>query len=88
MKIIDWFFRPKLSPLKRELKNLYNNITRTETLLGIMNDEFWRDGGVCCPYCGCPGYRELTYKNERREERVKQIKYKLQKLAKTRDAPV
>jgi hypothetical protein len=46
----------KPSPLRIELKNLERNLASTEEHLSEVSEEFWRDGGVCCPCCGVPGH--------------------------------
>lgn len=67
------------SPLKFELRNLERNILETDARMQEVEREFWANGGVCCPGCGVPGWHELTEKQERRRERVKQIHTKLEK---------
>jgi hypothetical protein len=71
------FRREKLSPLRVELNNLVRSVERTERYLDRMGVEFWADGGVCCPSCGCPDYSELMGKQERREKRIAYLKRKL-----------
>ena len=68
---------PRMSPLKTELDNLLTNIKRTKRLMEKIEAAFWRDGGICCPGCGCPGYRDLESKQERREKRIEEIRAKL-----------
>lgn len=63
------------SLLKQELENLYKQINRTEDRLHDMARKEWN--GICCPSCGVPGYSDLVEKNDRRRERIEQIKLKL-----------
>jgi 50S ribosomal subunit-associated GTPase HflX len=63
--------------LQIELANLQRNLDLTEAYMGEVAEEFWRNGGVCCPSCGVPGYSELVNKQIRRMDRVVQIKKKL-----------
>ena len=65
------------SSLKAELANLELNLATTYTFMSELAEEFWDNGGVCCPSCGVPGYSELLLKQERREARIAQIKKKL-----------
>lgn len=86
MKFIDWLRlrsclrkRPRPSPLKTELRALQENYKRTEEKMRRLSSDFWERGGVCCPFCGVLGYSELAEKQERREDRMKQIKDKLKR---------
>ena len=75
-----WRFQLKrkpVSPLHRELSDLKTAFAKTDLLLERMSDDFWRGGGVCCPECGVEGYRELGWKQERREKRIRQLEKKL-----------
>ena len=65
--------------LKKELECLLANISRTEDYMGELADEFWSNGGICCPSCGVRGYSELELKQERRYQRVNEIKQKIAK---------
>jgi hypothetical protein len=71
-------FRPKhLSPLQQELVNLNRSIDSTDVNLSYLASKFWRDGGICCPDCGVPGFSDLVAKQERRHKRVAEIEAKL-----------
>ncbi len=74
-----WFFGPRrrLSPLKIELANLRRVYASDEMRLSSMADDFWQNGGICCPGCGMPGYRDLEEKQERRLCRMSGIEQKL-----------
>ncbi|PRF55377.1 hypothetical protein [Burkholderia multivorans] len=67
------------SGLKKELEGLKRNIDKTDELMSQLASEFWMNGGVCCPGCGVPGYSELELKQERREQRMKEIVAKLRR---------
>ena len=81
---LPMFKEPK-SGLKTELANLRKRISATEDYMGRLSNDFWANGGVCCPSCGVPGYSELSLKQERREERIKQILAKLARDTKQED---
>lgn len=66
------------SPLKVELANLKKNYDRDDDYLADTAANFWRNGGVCCPSCGVPGYSALVEKQERRLKRMEGIKKKLE----------
>lgn len=85
---------PSLSPLKREIENLEKKIAREEKRIGEISDAFFGNGGVCCPSCGEPGYRELMQAQDRREKWLAILQTKLQvdsgqiKKAKSPSIPV
>ena len=69
--------RPRPSPLKIELQNLYLKVAQTDQHLFELERGFWKNGGICCPGCGVPGYRDLCEKQERRLLRISGIEAKL-----------
>jgi hypothetical protein len=77
MRIFGIRHRP--SPLKIELANLRKRYAADEERLAILADDFWRNGGICCPGCGVPGYTDLQEKQERRLLRISGIEQKLGK---------
>ena len=80
MRIFNLFRRERRSPLKTELKNLKKKIAEDDLRLAQMSDDFWQNGGICCPSCGVPGFRDLCDKQDRRSLRVKGIEKKLEKF--------
>lgn len=66
------------SPLEKELRNLRKNIERTDEHLQKLSDDFWREGGACCPHCRVPGFSGLAKQQHRRRERVSQIVQELE----------
>jgi len=69
----------RLSPLKIELKNLRRSYAADDERMLEMSDNFWRNGGVCCPGCGVPGYNDLRDKQYRRLRRIEGIEKKLER---------
>lgn len=69
------------SPLKVELASLKRNLAYTEVSMEEIAKDFWRNGGVCCPSCGSSEFRKLELKQERRQQRIEQIKAKLKRDA-------
>ena len=66
-----------MGKLKIELENLERNIRKTDDYMSQLNNEFWADGGICCPMCGMPLYRVLHNKQENRYKRRTEILKKL-----------
>lgn len=66
-----------MSPLKIELANLRKRFAENEVRLQRASDDFWRNGGICCPGCGVPGFLDLQFKQERRLLRIDGLKRKL-----------
>lgn len=67
----------RLSPLREELRNLQMKHALEAERLDEVQREFWANGGVCCPYCGIPGYSAAVDAQARREERIRQLEKKL-----------
>jgi hypothetical protein len=67
-----------VSPLKTELENLKKRFAEDEVRLQKVSDDFWRNGGICCPGCGVRGFLDLQFKQERRLLRMDGIKKKLE----------
>ena len=65
------------SPLKFEVSALVAKIERVDNEMGDIENDFFADGGICCPSCGVPGYSEMSLKQERRVKRLKQLRDKL-----------
>jgi hypothetical protein len=51
-----------------DIERIERKIRKEEDRMAEMSDLFFRDGGVCCPFCGMPGYSELALAQERREK--------------------
>lgn len=74
-------FGPPPGSLESELDNLRRNYRRTSEHLARVSQNFFENGGICCPGCGVSGYRDLEEKNERRLKRIGEIEKKLAGLA-------
>jgi len=55
------------SRLAQQIAALKAAIAREDEELAKIEQQFWRDGGVCCPDCGEPGYSDRERAQERRE---------------------
>jgi hypothetical protein len=64
------------SLLEREISRLERKIASEEKHMAEISDSFFRNGGVCCPSCGEPGYSELMRAQERRERWLSVLKQK------------
>jgi hypothetical protein len=62
--------------MERDIVRLERKIAREEDRMSEISDDFFKNGGVCCPSCGVPGYSDLQYKQERRERWLKILKAK------------
>jgi len=76
--------RRKLRGLRLELYHLLRQIKRTRDTIDRAQAKFASEGGCpCCFWAACGGVHsrmwKLSEKNERREERVQQIKQRLVK---------
>ena len=69
------------SPLTVELENLKLNYAVTADLLAELEEEFWANGGTCCPGCGVRGFNELCEKQSRRAKRISELEIKLKDKA-------
>ena len=87
MKLFRWIKKPKrISPLNQEIVGLKRNIASTEDWQANVANQFWANGGICCPCCGVPGYSEASSLNERRMLRLKQLEAKLLRDRSKREA--
>lgn len=77
--MLGWLrrFLKKPSPLRVELTNLEHRVLQEDLRLYELEQQFWSDGGVCCPYCGIPGFSGAVDKQVRRKARITQIEHKL-----------
>ncbi len=75
------------SPLKQEITNLRINIARDQERLDNAEMNFWENGGICCPFCGVPGYSELASLQDRRQLRIDQLLVKIEKDSGSRTKP-
>ncbi len=71
--------------LLKQLKALQARYRREDDELGDIAREFWANGGICCPGCGVPGYSERERRQERREQRITELKAKIARDANTAD---
>jgi hypothetical protein len=85
MRLITWLRRyrkpkSKAEILLREITNLERKMLKVELHMDRLEDQFWRDGGGCCPGCGMPGYSDLQSAQDRRERWMKILQAKLAKI--------
>jgi DNA repair exonuclease SbcCD ATPase subunit len=76
MRWRPWSRKPKLSGIALAMEQLESKIAREDARMDEISDQFFRDGGVCCPSCGEPGYTELKLAQERREKWLSILKKK------------
>lgn len=53
--------------LEREIVRIKCKIAVEDDRMSQISDQFFEDGGICCPACGVPGYSESMSAQERRE---------------------
>ena len=68
---------PRISPLRQEQLNLQRKIRTEDARLAELEGAFWAGGGVCCPYCGIPGFSKAIDAQNRRRERLQCVTEKL-----------
>jgi hypothetical protein len=70
---------PRPDELTREIVRLERKMAREEAHMNRITEEFWENGGVCCPGCGVPGYSELQRRQEHREQWLQMLREKAAK---------
>lgn len=79
LPVLDYQVGQSMSVLRKEISRLNHVIERTEQEMINLEEDFWQNGGICCPGCGVPGFSEMEEKQERRK---KQLRYLIKKYEK------
>jgi hypothetical protein len=91
-----FFFRRRSAPpapltktgiLRREIAAIERKMHKVELQMDKLEAQFWKNGGVCCPTCGLPGYSDLEWAQERREAWLKILRAKLVQRIHTNNPP-
>lgn len=64
------------SNLTSEIQLLERKIYLEENRMDLISEKFFREGGVCCPGCGVPGFTRLKLAQDRRRAWLVALKAK------------